>query len=720
MLLTFMIILTISVTLTPSSAHAGKVVIVALSRTSLDRVAADKNMAPWLGRGSVGLLNASTATRPLPEHVYVTLGAGSRALGRESSRLGLNSTEEYVGFAAEEIYVRHMGEQTESQVLHLGIAEIIRANQALQHPVQPGLLGDTLRQGGKVGAVIGNADTHELSREAVLFLADSNGQVDLGDVGEGILRQDAQFPYGWRTDRHQVWESFHTLYPQADVLLVDWGDLSRLDDYRSLLSDAVLQELEAEIYQDVSWFLTQAVKELTPDDLLILLLPIPPTGETGGGLLGFMSVMGGNFPPGGELTSASTRRPGLITVTDVAPLILSHLELPIPSAMLGRSVGYGAPTQVSELLQMQSDIDRVFTLRPPLLRTYVLCQIIFVLGALANMFVRLFPAKWFVGPLMGLLIVPLVLLLLPLYAVSQFWGFVLTIFSVFLAVVILQKSFSGPVVRFAAIAASTSLLLVVDLLRDAPLIKMSVLGYDPVSGARYYGLGNEYMGVLVGATVLGTTALLTIFPRFRRYALSAVAIYFFTVLLIIVSPSGGANFGGTITAMAAFIVTLLVLGKFRPGWRSGLSALAVLFAVGAIALFVNLRVPQDAQSHLGRTVALLQSDGWQTLQDVASRKAAMNISLFRYSQWSRAFLVFLAVLTVLFYRPRGMLHDIHRRKPDLTAGFLGIIAGSVTAFLVNDSGVVAAATTLIYAGVPIIILAAEMMEKTQQNMVEHK
>ena len=33
-------------------------------------------------------------------------------------------------------------------------------------------------------------------------------------------------------------------------------------------------------------------------------------------------------------------------------------------------------------------------------------------------------------------------------------------------------------------------------------MRYSPLGYDPVGGARFYGIGNEYMGVLVGSSIL--------------------------------------------------------------------------------------------------------------------------------------------------------------------------------------------------------------------------
>ena len=268
-------------------------------------------------------------------------------------------------------------------------------------------------------------------------------------------------------------------------------------------------------------------------------------------------------------------------------------------------------------------------------------------------------------------------------------------------------------------ALSTSVLIVADLLSGAEQMKVSVLGYDPVSGARYYGLGNEYMGVLVGSSVLAFTAMITLWSRHRRLLLPLTGAYFLGGVLLIVSPGGGANFGGMVTALTAYLVTLVLLGQIRPSWFSVAVVLLLIVIIAVSALLINLWLPQTDQSHLGRTVALFRQDGWQVIQDVISRKAEMNSRLFRYSLWSRAFLVFLVMLAVLFYRPRGILQDIQRRFPHLSAGFWGIIAGSVAAFLFNDSGVVAAATTLLYAGVPIILLAGRVVGQMPENTQNH-
>ena len=91
----------------------------------------------------------------------------------------------------------------------------------------------------------------------------------------------------------------------------------------------------------------------------------------------------------------------------------------------------------------------------------------------------------------------------------------------------------------------------------------------------------------------------------------------------------------------------------------------------------------------------------------------MNLKLLRYSQWSRVFLAFLGVFAVLFFRPYGVVRKLRETYPAIAAGFLGIIAGSLTALCFNDSGVVAAATTLLYAGVPMIILVSQILRQAE-------
>lgn len=695
------------------SFAAGRTVVVALNRTTLGEVAADRELSRWLERGALGLLNTGTAARQTSEHVYVTLGAGSRALGTESTRLAFGAGEEWSGLTAREVFERHQGQKALGKVLLLSMAEINAANRFLPYPVVPGLLGETLRAAGRRTAVIGNADGQYFSREAVAMLADSNGQVALGEVGRTVLKMDNSFPFGLRIDREAVLAIFKEVWEEAaDVVLVDWGDTARLDEYRPLLTEEVAAALRREIFMDVAWFLEQAACMLEGDDLLVVLAPAPPVRESAGGLLSYILVIGRGFDPGLVLTSATTRRPGLVAITDLAPLILEKSGLPVPGEMLGRTITVTAGASgAASLLRMRAEIENVFRLRPPLLKTYVFFQIVIVLGALLNLLAHYaYPCRFEI-PLLALLVFPLVVLYLPLGAFSPPVGFALVLVLTVSAALFLGACLK-PVANMAVIGLATSLSLVVDLLRDAPLMKASVLGYDPVSGARYYGIGNEYMGVLIGSVLLGVTALLTLAgPRLRRLLTAVMAASFILLILLMVSPAGGANFGGMLSALAAFLVTAVLVLPLRPSWRCGVGIMLLLSLIGAVAVLINLRIPSEARSHLGRTLELFGREGWQAMVDVAVRKAAMNARLFRYSQWTRAFLAFLGVLAVLFFRPSGVLAKMHQQYPDLAAGFLGIIAGSLAAFFVNDSGVVAAATTLLFAGIPIIFFAGRLVEE---------
>lgn len=690
---------------------AGKVVIVSLSHTSVQQVADNESLAPWLARSAVGLLNTGTAGNAASHHLYVTMGAGSRALGNDSTRLAFLQEEECNGSPAKTIFARHQGSTAAGQIVHVGMADLININQALNHPVQPGSLGDALHAGGKKTAVIGNADAHQVNREAATFLADSSGEIDYGQVGTAILSAEAAFPYGLRLNKEQAWQTFQELSAHTDVILIDWGDTVRLDKYRRQLREQVAKELEEAIFSDVAWFLERIAATLDNDDLLLLLAAVPPSGATGADTLGLVAAMGGPFLPGHLVTSATTQRAGLAAITDLAPLVLAQQGLALPEAMLGRPLQQAQKGNMQDLLAMQRAIGRIYRLRSPLLKVYVVCQIVFVLGALVNLFLRLVPVRYFEGALLGLLSFPLLLLYLPLGHLSQLMSFIVSAAAVVFIVLLVQKILAQAVERLALIAAATSFSLLIDILCDARLMKVSVLGYDPVSGARYYGMGNEYMGILVGTTVLGMTALITLAPRWRKWLQAITALLFVGVVLLMVAPNGGANFGGTLTALVAFIVTFTVMLHFRLNWQSGSIMGIGLAAIAVLAIVLNLSAPLNLQSHLGRTLVLLQQQGWQALQDIIIRKGAMNLKLFRYSQWSRVFLVFLGTLAVLFYRPQGILGEIHQIYPDLAAGFLGIIAGSITALLVNDSGVVAAATTLLYAGVPLIILASRLVKE---------
>src|SRR5690606_39498352 len=56
--------------------------------------------------------------------------------------------------------------------------------------------------------------------------------------------------------------------------------------------------------------------------------------------------------------------------------------------------------------------------------------------------------------------------------------------------------------RFPVLAGATFLALLADTGAGAPLQQHAFLGNDRLGGARYYGVGYEYMGLLLGSGLL--------------------------------------------------------------------------------------------------------------------------------------------------------------------------------------------------------------------------
>jgi hypothetical protein len=74
----------------------------------------------------------------------------------------------------------------------------------------------------------------------------------------------------------------------------------------------------------------------------------------------------------------------------------------------------------------------------------------------------------------------------------------------------------------------------------------------------------------------------------------------------------------------------------------------------------------------------------------------MNLKLLRWTIWSKVLLVSVAVIGILFLKPRGMLYTLINKYKSFSSAWYAILVGSVVGMMVNDSGVVVAATSNIF------------------------
>ncbi len=730
-----------------------RVVIVLVDAMSLRDI--DPALAPNMWRlastAAVGLANARTAKTLEPEHTYVTLGAGTRAQGPPEAGHAFNWEEPVEGAAAAVTLARNTGAAPPppGSVVHPYIAVIARANCDSSYRIVPGALGEALRRAGKRTAVFGNSDTPaRLGRHAAAIAMDSGGVVDLGDVGRAMVIGRQDFPGGVATDNELV--AAHVMdavtMGKADLIVVESGDTARVERYLAagLLTDAAYEKARRLALSSADALVGRLLRfiDLT-DTVLLVLAPTPAAREVASGHSLAPVIAAGPGVSGGPalLTSPTTRRHGLVASTDVAASILSWLGVEQPPWILGtpmRVEPEAAP--LARLLSMHDEIASTYLMRAPLLKTFVGLQIVVALTSLALIALaaaghshlrHLGPSRGLSGTpggghpaavavrvahvvwalLLGLGAVPLAMLVLPLaYPTGLVAAARLTALAATTCIAARAVFGPGPM-PFAAVYLVTGLAIICDALLGAKLMQGSVLGYDPIGGARFYGIGNEYMGALVGSLITGSGLLFDALvargarPAARGAALAGTGAVFAAALLVLASPTLGANMGGTLTAAAGFVVAYtLFLGRRVTRREAAVVAVLALALIAGIAVADALR-PGGPVSHWGRAALSVRADGLAALVDIARRKAAMSLKLIRYTVWTRALFAFLGAVALLWVRPVGLARRLMNAHPGFASSLAASLVAAAVAVLANDSGVVAAALLMLYPSLVLLYLA---------------
>ncbi len=703
----------------------GRVLLLLADRLTYGdlRRAAGPNLARLLEQGAVALMNVRTG-RAGSESGYLSLGAGARAAAGPEGRNAFERGELFEGERAEKIFERRTGKHPEGALFHLQAAALQERNSDLPYPVTVGLLGAMLQEKGLTAAVWGNADGAAPNRSAVMTAMDSGGEVSAGAVGEELLREDPLYPYGVRTDMSRLAAAVAEHIDAADLHLVEFGDSSRLDDYWPHLTPARGEALFRMTMENLDRLLGELQLLVDGEGTsLLLVTPSLPLNRPAGGeqLTPFLFTAAGGPGPG-LLVSAATRRPGLVQNTDLVSLILSLLAGGGKNASPGPVSSFGIipdKEPLDFLDRFSTHTALVFNQRSPLLKGYVAALVAALLAALAGLLLKMRPLLRPLSRVIRLLLfVPPVLLLLP--GLTGFprpaaWQSGLIFFGAALLPALLLHPLlnRNRHLYWAVLGWGIALVLVIDTLAGAPLQQLSLFSYDPAGGARYYGMGNEYMGVLIGAALLGTVSLKafvsgdTASPRQKIVsALLGVTIIVFygMIIFILAAPNFGANLGGTLSAAAAFGVAWAELsGIGEQNKKTALCVIAFLILAAGLLWVLNVGLPQLRPSHVGLFGEMVSSRGPAGFWETVGRKMSMNLKLVRYSIWGRALVTLVGLCVVLSLYPGGLRQRLRREHPDLVTGVTAALAGAAAALLTNDSGVVAAATILLYAVPPALV-----------------
>jgi hypothetical protein len=401
-----------------------------------------------------------------------------------------------------------------------------------------------------------------------------------------------------------------------------------------------------------------------------------PTGESDAPLP--IGISGPGYD--GNLTSDSTRMDGYVLSTDVAPTILDHFGIDIPSEMSGQPIRSEGSVDVAAIESLGGRMAVISERRGPVIGLNIAVW----LAALALVALlsrgRLAPqAVWVVG--LAIVYLPLVLLLGAALEPGET--------AERLLVLLLSPALAALTVALlpgyralGAASAVTVLAYAIDVIAGSPLTSLSLLGPNPGLGVRFYGIGNELEALLAVLVVAGTGAGVTGFaPKGSPRAASLV--FVLTGLLAAFVFAAG-RFGADVGAAIVFPVGAIVAATAVAGRGRRPLLLAVVAApLAVLALLALVDLLSGANAHLTRSV--LDAGGLGDLADVAQRRLQLSAHSFARPVLL-AFLPVVLAVAGLAYLRRVRLRSWLEGAPALRAGLLGGLAATAVGTLANDSG----------------------------------
>ncbi|MGM0369592.1 MAG: hypothetical protein ACQEP9_04185 [Bacillota bacterium] len=656
--------------------------------------------------GAVGLMNAKTAGSLEPVDTYLTIGSGDYARGaNKAGRLSFNRNERWQGTAIEDIYKRRIGHLDESATIaNIQLAQLKRANQSSSYQAQVGQLGTSLAAEGLRLTVLGNADTaNKYRRQIALLGINEYGTINQGDIGHQTTKMVNQYPSSYLTNKSYLMDQFNKYYNQSDLLIVESGFTSRIEAVKSDLLAAKFKERKREAIKQADGLLGAIKQQLDfKSDYLIVVAPTPAQEYIKEGYKLSWTLVEGPTINSGLLTTGTTKQEGLITNLDLLPTIYSYLVDNNDHQFVGQGITtISRDNNIDYLNNLNEQIKTIFAWRPVVVKQFIVLQIIILSLIGFNLLTknRLVAAKnWIIYAVLTVNWLPVFFIFsiffvnLTLMTTIFFWLASSLLLAYLTYKIDLKKPLVGLIIPNLLIAGT----LIIDLWTNAQLLKVSILGYSPVVGARYYGIGNEYMGLLIGTTIV----VITLFFEIRSRIYNKLAVVSFLLLIITIgAPSLGANFGGLISSSLISVLTYFYLHDYNLNFIAVLKVLLSVVLIVSIMIFFDIN--SATKSHLSRVIVRIGESGWQELVKIIYRKLAINLRLLQWTIWTKVLLAFVFVLVVLFKHPQGITAKLVAEYPYFSAGFKALLWGSFVAGAVNDSGVVVVATLLL---VPVFVL----------------
>jgi hypothetical protein len=439
----------------------------------------------------------------------------------------------------------------------------------------------------------------------------------------------------------------------------------------------------------------------------------------------------------GRLAAASTRQPGMTLITDLTPTVLGWRGVAVPSATVGSRVtadprGGTSLAAVVRGLTGQDTAAQVY--RSTVLAFFLIYGfgegVVFALLALllrgtdparrqrrrraytiAGVTAGAVPAATFLASLVPWWLLPHPAVLL--YGLAAAWTAVI-------AVIALAGPWRGsPLGPPGVVAAVTVAVIGLDVMTGSRLQLGTPFGLSALAAGRFYGVGNNALGVYGASGLLvaawAATALGAAGPEpepgGRRRGVLAVSAIALFVVVAAGWPGFGAKVGGTIAMVPGFLLLLAAVAGIRVTWRRALLILASGLVLVTGFAVLDYLVPSAGPSDIGAFVGHVLHGG---SGGILQRKISANVGSLTTTVYSPIVpVVVVAAALILAWPHRFRLDGLNRAyaalpllRPALAAMWLVAVLG----WIADDSGVTVPAAAIPLALMLVIAVTAAVPE----------
>ena len=673
---------------------------------------------------ALGLVSNRTAnTRSDLASVMATLNAGVRLSAEATYKTTPDEAFSLNGYMYDEsigkgIQIKELfSKYSESDNIALPSADALATlNKDLNYTVEIGKIISALqnkREKEVKISIYGNSDTYATRLRPMSFMLVGADHVG-GDISNSCLIPDPKSVGGFKTNVKYIVDSVRNVENADQLILIDFGDGERLGatipgerDFTPIYKNLVkmIDDLSAKFESTETVILFASLN--LENSALRSGIPLSP--------IMLLDLSASKNAANRFFISNSTQRAGFIVNLDIPVYINSYFGQNVDGfASRNIELVKAENDTLSFLRAKEQQMTATYNTRTILMVAFVIFGILVSMFALFVIFSRrtIKLILTMQALLWSIIVLPLAFYISPTFgcydlAKSTVFAIIFSgIFSVLLSRIADVRR------AFFVLGASITVIVLADTVTGSSIAKSAILGYDLISGSRFYGIGNEMCGVLMGASLLAIFAFLDLKGNITLLLTSGMVAAFLIIIAIIGLPSFGTNFGGMISMAAACGLGFYLL-KDTKIWRKRAAGAFVVAAILVLMLiYVNMKI---GATHIGSTFTQSLNDPYILWQS-ALRKWAMNFKLMRFSTWT--YLITSSVVIVLlfaFKTDRAGVKLILERHAYLRKGFMAIAFGALVGFLVNDSGVVLAATCIIYMAVPIAILVGDRAKKIVTN-----